>query len=558
MKNIIKFLTVSILLLSLSAIAFALPSAVVTEDTAEETVIKEVLDANFSADGTEQSPYEIKTAAEFNEFASLIKSNNTVYGSKYYKLANNIDFAGSSLVPFGTEGYPFTGTFDGNGFAFLNTPVADTMYSGVIGYMTQGTVKNLRVSYADTQSLSKFSNLKYFGGIVGYGEVVSSKRIDIIGCETEGNIDVYTAMAAYMGGIVGYLKCESGNAYINDCVANMPLTIKADGSGYVAGFGGYLYSGSNKNCYVTNCVSFGDVSFETVLDDEATVGGFVAYANKDEAGWSGWAGEDAELAASYSNFQNCVSIGNVNGKAPKRAKGGDFIGYVGGNGTLSIAGCYNNDDCSVTLAATTVINADVENVTATDKENLLGKEFYENLSFDFDNGWYISSTGLGLRGVAKSHGAGETLGDKDVRLNSNPGLRFRATIEVLKRDYCFEYGFIIAKKEELGTQELTFDYTGRKVSGVAFDSTTDKFIDKDDTTLTISGVVTNIPEEHYDEELVARTYVKFVSDGETVIVYSEPQTSSINLSAQTVRDSESYDYLTDEQKAILETMLATA
>ncbi|MBE6681864.1 MAG: hypothetical protein E7600_06245 [Ruminococcaceae bacterium] len=557
MKNIIKFFAVSILLFSLSVVALALPSAVVTTDTAEEIVANEGFNANLSADGTEQSPYVISSAIDFNNFAGLIKSNNAVYGTKYYKLTNNIDFKGYSLIPFGTMNSPFKGTLDGNGFALLNTPIADTEYSGVIGYITQGAVKNLRVSYADTQNLSKFSKLKYFGGIVGYGKVASSKTVDIIGCETEGNISVNTSQAAYFGGIVGYLKCESGNGYINDCVSNMPLNITADGNGYVGGFGGYLYSGSNKDCYVTNCVSFGDVFFETTLN-EATVGGFAAYTNKDEPGWSGWAGEDAELAASYSNFQNCVSIGSVSGKAKNEADGGGFIGYADGDGTLSVVGCYNNNDCSVSLQATSVNNTEIGEVKTTEKENLLKKEFYQNLSFDFDNSWYFSSSGLGLRGVAKSHGAGETHSEKDVRLNSNPGLRFRATIEVLKRDYCFEYGFIIAKKDELGTQELTFDYTGRKVSGVAFDSTTDKFVDKDDTTLVISGVVTNIPEEHYDEVLVARTYVKFISGGETVIVYSDPQTSSINLSAQTVRDSESYEYLTDEQKEILESMLPEA
>ena len=78
------------------------------------------------------------------------------------------------------------------------------------------------------------------------------------------------------------------------------------------------------------------------------------------------------------------------------------------------------------------------------------------------------------------------------------------------------------------------------------------------TTIIFTGVVYNIPEANYDVELVARAYMKFVCDGETVIVYGETTSSSINLSAQALKNSESYEYLTDNQKQILESMLPVA
>lgn len=553
MKNIVKILAVLTLIFALSATIFAIPSAVVTTDSAEESIFSEDLLADISADGTQQSPYEIRTVADFNKYANLIKSNNSVYGTKYYKLCGNIDFKNLSLVPFGTEEAPFNGTLDGNGYALLNTPVADAMYSGVIGYMTQGAVKNLRVSYADTSSHGKFSKLKYFGGIVGYSKVAASKTIEITGCETEGNIKLHTAAAAYMGGIVSYFKCESGSGYINNCVTDMSFDIKADGSGYIGGFGGYVIGSSNKSYFIKNCASFGNVNFETEWL-EATVGGFVGYANKDEGGWSGWAGEEAVLAATDSNFQNCVTAASsVCGKARTNGYAGGFIGYKDGTGALTVTDCYKNNSASVNAVSKNVEKNTL--ATATSKDNLLSEDFYKEIDFDFNDSWYLSPSGLSLRNVAKSHGAGDTSEKKDIRLSSDPGLRFKATIESSKREYCFEYGFIIARKDELLGQELTFDFSGRKIWGVGFDSTTDKFIDKDDTTVTISGVVTGIPEEHYGTELVARTYVKFFSNGETVIVYSDPQTSSINLSAQAVRDSESYEFLTESQKELLETML---
>ena len=562
MKSITKILIAIFALTVMSLTALASPSVVTVFDTAEETPYADETEelVRLMGDGTEESPYLISCTVEFNNFSALIKNDNASYGSKYYKLTANVDFADAVLVPFGTSSYPFTGTFDGNGYSIYNVSINNVENSGIIGYMTDGTVKNLSVSYKDMETIGNYSDLKFFGGIVGNVMPASSKTVTIEGCSTDGDIVLKDSNTVYAGGIVGQVKAESGNLQVTNCVSYMSFDAQAVSDSYVGGLVAYAKAGSSKDFTFKNCVSFGDVKLisNTI---SSTVAGFAAYVNKDETGWSGWASEDeeSELAAVTTyHFENCAAFGNAYGEAPKNVYVGGFIAKVDGSGTVTKTEIYRNSSQTVNGSVGKVIVNTL--ATATASENFKTQEFYSaTLGFDFNNMWYMSEADdiPCLRTVAKSYGAMDVTDTKSVRL-SDSGLRFRASIEAFKRDYCFEYGFIVARKDELGSQELTFDFKGRKVIGVAYDSETDIYLSKDDDTITFTGVVFNIPKANYATELVARAYVKFVSEGETVILYGDTTSSSINMSAQAVKDSESYEYLTDEQKAILETMLPEA
>lgn len=565
MKNAIKLFALFSLAFSLSCAVFALPSAVTAGDTASEEVYDVITNVDedgaylLVGEGTESSPYLISSAAEFNKYSSLINQSGSSYADKHYKLSSNIDFSDSALIPFGvSESIPFKGTLDGDGYALLNVKPYDIQCSGVVGYMTQGTVKNLKVSFADMTNYKDYTNLKYFGGILGYGLVSTEKRISISGCTTEGNFMLHTAGAAYCGGIIGYFRCEEGDGAVTDCITSISFDVKSEKSHYVAGFVAYLFSGSDMECSFKNCISYGNVKAVTPYI-QSNAGGFAAYVNCDAGGWSGWAGEEtAVLASDTYTFDKCISYGSVYGQSKSKAYAGGFIGYDEGEGSINLNSCYKNASAEVSAVSnkTTAINNMAE---GTAKENLDNEEFYKSVvGFDFSNGVYMSEGKIQIRETAKSNGSASILDQKDVRLSNKPGLRFRSVLDASKRDYCFEYGFIIARKDVLDGAELTFDFEGSKICGVAFDSTTDKYVDKDDDTVTISGVVINIPEEHYGTELVARTYIKYVNDGETIILYSEPETSSLNLSAVSVKNSEGFEYLTDEQKEMLEAMLPEA
>lgn len=562
MKTIIKAMAMLLLSAALVTAAYAAPAVVDVADFADEVFVTEnavLNEDSLSEDGSEAMPYTISDASEFNSYANLIKNNNASYADKYYKLCANIDFTGVTVVPFGTDTAPFQGTLDGDGYALLNVTIPNTYYSGVVGYMTQGTVKNLRVEYPQASTRQNFTTAKkYFGGILGYAAVSSSQTLSITNCEISGGALIHSDGALYAAGVIGAVDCTEGNAEVLNCVTDISFDIVGDGNSYAGGFAAHVSIGSGKKCAFKDCVNYGDIN-AVITASEVTAGGFCGYVSKDEESWSGWASdEEASLFATDYDFENCVAYGNINVESNKTANVGGFIALKRGYGDLEISKGYKNASQTVEASAT---NKSVNTTYGTDttQANLDNPEFYSSeLGFDFENKWYASDSKLHIRNVAKSYGAASLSGTKDLRLSSNPGLRFKSDIDVFKRDYGCEYGFIIARADELGSDELTFDYTGKMVTGVAYDATTDIFLDATDDYITFAGVVHSIPESGYGVELVARTYIKFVCDGETVIVYGNAQSSSIHRSAEAIRTSDSYDALTTEQKELLETMLPNA
>ena len=565
MKNAVKFLAFFSVALTLSFAVFAAPSAVTAGDTATEPVLDvECEDEEvflLAGEGTVASPYIISSVSDFNNYANKINKSGSLYADKYYKLSGNIDFSGAEIVPFGvSNSIPFKGTLDGDGYALLNVAVPDVQNAGVIGYMTQGVVKNLRVSYTDMTQYRDYTSLKYFGGVVGYSKVASSKMIEISNCVTEGNLMIRTKEAAYFGGMLGYFKCENGNGNVSGCVSEIDFDVVSDKSNYVAGFVAYVYSGSAKDGKFTNCISYGNIKAKTSSIDSNTAG-FVAYTNKDEGGWSGWAGEEyAELlATSVNQYTNCAAYGDVYGESTNKACTGGFVGAVDGGGDTKISNCYRNSSADILAVSNNVMKNN--RATAVSEENFYIEAFYsDSLQYDLEKDVYMSNNRVCLRSTAKSYGSAVMMDTKDVRLTSKPGIRFRSEIDASKKDYVYEYGVIVTRKELLGTQELTLDFEGTKAVGVAYsaENNVDKFLEADDERIVFSAVVFNIKEEYYGTELAARTYIKYVCGEETVVVYGNTVATSINNSAFAVRFGENYEYLTDAQKELLETMLPKA
>lgn len=562
MKSISKIL-VTLCFIQLFVLAvFAVPEAVTVFDASlEGDYIPYDNGWELNEEGTEKDAIVISTADEFNNYAALILSDNASYSVKYYKLGSNIDFDGKELLPFGTADKPFRGTLDGSGYAIENVGIYDVESFGVVGYMTMGTIKNLKVSYADFAERKNFSSLKYFGGIAGKIAVDSGKRIDIYGCQTEGDLLISTKGALYGGGVLGAVNCNNASAYINDCTSLVSIDAVTAKSHYASGFAAYVLGGSDTSFFFKNCICYGDISVNGNYL-ESTVGGFAGYVKKDAEDWSGWTSEDEEelFAEIKYGFENCVSFSDVYGKSNKYAYVGGFVAKIGGEGTVNSKNIYYPESCSVVGESLYVITEN-KGTKASD-ELLLSKSFYEEtFGFDFGNDWYFDNATQSVmpRSTVLSLGGGVVLDEKSVRLEKNySGLRFKVDLELSKRDYAFEYGVIIARKDELCDNDLTFDFEGRKVIGVAFDSTRDIYLEKDDEKVTFTAVAYNIPKENYGTELVARSYLKFVLDGEQVVVYGNTQSSSINISALEVRNSESYETLTDSQKMLLETMLPKA
>jgi hypothetical protein len=144
--------------------------------------------------------------------------------------------------------------------------------------------------------------------------------------------------------------------------------------------------------------------------------------------------------------------------------------------------------------------------------------------------------------------------ESSIRVKSPSGIRFKADILTSAKkeetEYTIEeYGFIITRKDLLGTNELTFD-SEKYVSGVAYNKAQDKdivFDSTDDEVCVFAGVLQGIPEKHYDTDLVCKTYTKISVGGEVFTVYGEEVTANFYEIAvkllETELDEETYEYL---------------
>lgn len=158
----------------------------------------------------------------------------------YYKLTADIDCGGSLSSIFNSSTY-FSGTLDGDGHKIYNFKFDSNNYTGLFGYMTGATVKNLvleNVSYDARRSNT------YLGALAGYAKRCSISNV------TVNNVvfshSGHTTTSAYVGALIG----SAVGCTITDCTAkDVSITIpEGQKQIYVGGF-----IGENDNSKITNC-----------------------------------------------------------------------------------------------------------------------------------------------------------------------------------------------------------------------------------------------------------------------------------------------------------------
>lgn len=139
----------------------------------------------LEGEGTKESPYQIKTAADLGwvsfNYSSL---HGTIENSSvYYALQNDIDLSGKTWQPIGSLANPFSDVFDGNGYTITGLTCslqAQFGNHGLFGVAEDAVIKNLKVK-----------------SIVFANE----------GSEADGNL----------GAFIGLVR---GNVYLINCVAD--------------------------------------------------------------------------------------------------------------------------------------------------------------------------------------------------------------------------------------------------------------------------------------------------------------------------------------------------
>lgn len=178
----------------------------------------------------------------------------------YFALSDDINLEEHYWTPIGTEGNPFKGNFDGQGYCVSGLKVGGSVeYAGLFGYAEVGTLRNIGVHLAK----EGVYGIKAAGGIAGLAANISNCYVVGDGMIKAGPNDFIS-----VGGIAGNLFGSLSNCY---------ATIDVEGEGgtqnHVGGIVGY---GENTSS-VSYTYSIGNVFAKGESINYA--GGICGYSN---------------------------------------------------------------------------------------------------------------------------------------------------------------------------------------------------------------------------------------------------------------------------------------
>lgn len=361
--------------------AYCLKSTSIAVATGETTSVTtgwrpkypEAGESTLTGEGTEASPYMVKTPADF-KWIALKSAEGETFSGKYFKLANDVDFSSEKVVYTigGTNETVFDAVFDGDSKTIknINGNFNGSKYSGLFGLTgTKSQLKNINLTNVRVKTSGKNA-----GGLVAY----SKGKIE--NCHATGRIE---AKSYEVGGIAGYAEAEIKNcsfdgviiggkdcggvagyagAPVTNCHANVQMQLTYDitdpyGSHDAGGVVGIIKGKNSSNIItISDCYASG-----VIYDPNATeqIGGVVGGAynarvercfnvarvmtpcGKGTSGSSPCAGGVLGYL-SVGSVSNCYNAGAVS--APNTNFAGGIIGYVGGMSgvTHGLYSCYNS------------------------------------------------------------------------------------------------------------------------------------------------------------------------------------------------------------------------
>lgn len=296
-----------------------------------------------------------------NNSAKITGATTALYSHANYVLDADINLENKPWTQgIGSFQKPFKGTFDGGGYHISNLNVnPSTERAGLFGYISDGTVRNLRVSGDVTSSKS------HVGGIVG--DLSGSSTVE--NCLFDGNVNGTT----YIGSIAGQTgsKCR-----IARCHTRGTVKASASQAGGIAGSN----PGNIEDCYS-----------QAEVGASNTMAGGIAGSNSGTI-------TRCYATGAVSGMQNVGGIcGNINGSVTNSlALNPSLTGLGGGYSTFgriwgSSSSSGSSSNCaafqSMRLPVTATSDADGKDGLDLAKDACLTAATYATYGFSAENGW---------------------------------------------------------------------------------------------------------------------------------------------------------------------------
>ena len=213
----------------------------------------------WTGSGTQGAPYTISSTQGLDWLAQYVNSGNNCSGL-FFQLGGNIAYTytnawnvvseENNYTAIGSDGHPFQGTFDGQGYTVSGIRIyksgdgVSDRHLGLFGLVENGgTVRNVNLADA------RITGYRNVGGIVG--NALTNSTVE--DCTVDANVCFHTVQssAMYHGGIVGY-----SNGSVFRCISRATLTIADNLTdlSYYGGIAGYHSIGN-----LTDCIAEGVV-----------------------------------------------------------------------------------------------------------------------------------------------------------------------------------------------------------------------------------------------------------------------------------------------------------
>ena len=147
------------------------------------------IENKLKGEGTAEKPYIIKNDKDWKMASALATQ------SKYFSVANNIDFTDKKFYPIGTNSNKFNGNINGNMNTISNIDIAGGEEFGLFGYNNGGTIEGLVLD-----NVTVTSTMKNVGAIAGTNTgLIKGIKLRNVNVTSTGTSDVINT-----GGLVGY------------------------------------------------------------------------------------------------------------------------------------------------------------------------------------------------------------------------------------------------------------------------------------------------------------------------------------------------------------------
>ena len=265
--------------------------------------------------GTKDDPYLISNAEELQAFRDIVNGENgqTQNTAAWAVLTADIDLQNQLWTPIGSQQAPYSGTFDGGGYAIRNLYINNSEeVTGLFGSARNAAFRNLTITGSVTAAGAYGS---YSGGLLGIG----IGTITITDCI---NAAAVTSNAA--AGLVGEFRgLDQGDSLtITGCANLGTVTAKALRAGIIGQICGVGL--------IADCYNAGEIK-SSEAEDTAFAGGIAAWVSLGN-------GDPAKTMT----FRGCYNAGTL--KEGNEIRTGGIVGRVTPGYTLA-AERYRLENC---------------------------------------------------------------------------------------------------------------------------------------------------------------------------------------------------------------------